>query len=171
MVARFDPDGERDLVFVPVGINYDRVLEDRNLTASLAKAAGTQHQRRGPWAVIRYVGRALALKTAGRWHRYGYASVSFGTPVSLRAFVAERHLDFRRLPDEERFAQVEALGRMLMGEVAKVVPALPVSLVATLFVRADGRALSEIEVKSGDRRPDRPASGQGRPRPRSAPGP
>ena len=31
MLKTFDPGGERDLVFIPVGINYDRVLEDRTL--------------------------------------------------------------------------------------------------------------------------------------------
>ncbi len=31
MLRAFDPEGERDLVFVPVGVNYDRVLEDRSL--------------------------------------------------------------------------------------------------------------------------------------------
>ena len=31
MVSAFDPTSDRDLVFVPVGINYDRVLEDRSL--------------------------------------------------------------------------------------------------------------------------------------------
>ena len=31
MLRGFDPDGPRDLVFIPVGINYDRVLEDRTL--------------------------------------------------------------------------------------------------------------------------------------------
>src|SRR3990172_4097513 len=31
MLKTFDPDGERDLVFIPVGVNYDRVLEDRTL--------------------------------------------------------------------------------------------------------------------------------------------
>ncbi|MEO6326792.1 MAG: 1-acyl-sn-glycerol-3-phosphate acyltransferase, partial [Thermoanaerobaculia bacterium] len=31
MVRSFDPAGERDIVFVPVGINYDRTLEDRTL--------------------------------------------------------------------------------------------------------------------------------------------
>jgi glycerol-3-phosphate O-acyltransferase len=149
MVARFDADGERDLVFVPVGINYDRVLEDRNLTASLAKAAGAPHERWGMWAVARYVARALVLKTTGRWHRYGYASVSFGAPISLRAYVHGRGLDFRKLAEEERFAEIEVLGRTLMADVARVVPVLPVSLVATLFIRAEGRALSEIEVKSG----------------------
>src|SRR5262249_50231911 len=29
MVSGFDPQGPRDVVFVPVGLNYDRVLEDR----------------------------------------------------------------------------------------------------------------------------------------------
>jgi glycerol-3-phosphate O-acyltransferase len=149
MVARFDPEGERDLVFVPVGVNYDRVIEDRNLTASLAKAAGTPNERRGTWAVVRYVAHALALKTGGRWHRYGYASVSFGAPVSLRAYLGERRKDFRKLAEDERFAEIEMLGRTLMADVARVVPVLPVSLVATLFIRAEGRALSEIEVKSG----------------------
>src|SRR5688572_17498376 len=31
----FDPHGERDLVFIPVGINYDRTLEDRTLLLDL----------------------------------------------------------------------------------------------------------------------------------------
>ena len=39
MVSEFDPDGERDLVFVPVGINYDRVLEDRSLIRTLDPGA------------------------------------------------------------------------------------------------------------------------------------
>jgi glycerol-3-phosphate O-acyltransferase len=29
MVSGFDPNGAKDVVFIPVGINYDRVLEDR----------------------------------------------------------------------------------------------------------------------------------------------
>src|SRR5439155_1562129 len=49
MVARFDPDGERDVVFVPVGINYDRLLEDRNLTASAASGARRRLAAAGEW--------------------------------------------------------------------------------------------------------------------------
>src|SRR6185295_1261620 len=43
MLKTFDPAGERDLVFVPVGINYDRVLEDRTLLLKL----DAQRPRRG----------------------------------------------------------------------------------------------------------------------------
>jgi len=149
MVARFDPDGERDVVFVPVGINYDRVLEDRNLTASAAKDAGTPYAKLGTLALLRYVVRALGLAVTGRWYRNGYAAVSFGTPVSLRTYARARNLDFRRLTEEKRFAEVEALGTMLMRQVGKLVPVLPVSLVAALLVRANGRALAETEIASG----------------------
>jgi len=31
LVRGFNPNTERDIVFIPVGINYDRVLEDRSL--------------------------------------------------------------------------------------------------------------------------------------------
>jgi glycerol-3-phosphate O-acyltransferase len=149
MVAQFDPDGERDVLFVPVGINYDRVLEDRNLTVSLAKAAGTPHARLGAWAFVRYVGRALGRALTGRWYRNGYASVSFGAPVSLRAYARRRNVDFRKLNEARRFVEVETLGNMLMGQVAKIIPVLPVSLIATVMLRGGERALTELEIKSG----------------------
>src|SRR5205807_1325062 len=69
MVGRFDPDHARDVVFVPVGINYDRVIEDRNLTAASAEQAGTPYAQRGPWAFTTYLARALALAVVGRWYR------------------------------------------------------------------------------------------------------
>src|ERR1700680_2591545 len=39
MLRTFDPAGERDLVFIPVVINYDRTLEDRTLLLDAAPAA------------------------------------------------------------------------------------------------------------------------------------
>jgi glycerol-3-phosphate O-acyltransferase len=72
--------------------------------------------------------------------------VSFGTPVSLRQYVTERGIDFRMLDETRRFAEIERLGEMLMRKVGEVVPALPVSLVATVVLEA-GRPLSELELK------------------------
>src|SRR6266567_4488870 len=142
-----DPDAA--VVFVPVGIKYDRVLKDRNLTASAAKDAGAPYAKLGAMALLRYVVRAAALAAIGRWYRNGYAAASFGTPVSLRAHTRERGLDFRKLTEQRRFTEVEALGTMLMREVGKLVPVLPVSLVASVLMRANGRELSEAEIESG----------------------
>lgn len=79
ITGKFDPAAARDLVFVPVGLNYDRVLEDRTLTGSLAKEAGEKQSRRGALAVAGYLRQALWLRLAGRWHRFGYASVSLAS--------------------------------------------------------------------------------------------
>ena len=147
MVGEFDPQGERDVVFIPVGLNYDRVLEDRILTAAVEK----QDSRKKRFSFIHFlgfVGRNLWMKLRGRWYSYGYACVSFGHPVSLREYLAERQLDFRQLDRATRFAEIEKLGRYLMSEVGRVIPALPVSLVAAAITRAGGDRISAFELKA-----------------------
>jgi glycerol-3-phosphate O-acyltransferase len=57
-------------------------------------------------------------------------------------------VDLRALGKEERFAQVEELGRELMAAVARVIPVVPVPLVATVFVRQPEKARSELELKA-----------------------
>ena len=148
MVSGFDPQGARDVVFVPVGLNYDRVLEDR---VQVAAAATPQGQRPrfvfNPLVLISFLGRSLWQRLRGRWYRYGYACVSFGRPLSLRQYVHDKAIDFRALTPERRFAEIETLGKKLMHEVGRVVPALPVSLVATALLRAGENGLSSMELK------------------------
>ncbi|HMA16959.1 MAG TPA: 1-acyl-sn-glycerol-3-phosphate acyltransferase [Thermoanaerobaculia bacterium] len=145
MVRSFDPAG-RDIAFVPVGINYDRVFEDRSFMIELDPTAA----KRGGAGVntARFVFRNLALMARNKWHRFGYACVDFGSPVSLKAYVRTKGVDFRSLAREERFERVESLGRELMAAVARVIPVVPVPLVATLFVRDPERRRSELEVKA-----------------------
>jgi glycerol-3-phosphate O-acyltransferase len=148
MVAGFDPHASRDIVFVPVGLNYDRVLEDRILTAAAATPKGERPRFAfNPVVLTGFLLRSLWLRLRGRWHRYGYACVSFGNPMSLRAYLGERGADLRALPAEARFAEIERLGNRLMHEVGRVVPALPVSLVATAILHGGERGLSSLEVK------------------------
>jgi glycerol-3-phosphate O-acyltransferase len=147
MVRGFDPNGERDIVFVPVGINYDRTLEDRTLLlgadlsgvkTGLSKAIGN---------AMAFAGKNLVLMARNRWHRFGYACVNFGSPVSLRAWTHARGLDFRPLAKEERFARVGELANELMGAIARVIPVLPVPLVATVFAAHPDLGMSELELK------------------------
>lgn len=149
MVAAFDPKGPKDVVFVPVGVNYDRVLEDRMLTS----AANTEPGKKPVFGFnlvtfLRHFFRHVRMAFRGEWYRYGYTCVSFGEPFSLKQYVAEKKIDFRDLPEKERFAEVEKLGSQLMDAVGKVVPALPVSLVATALLEAHPTPLSLFEIKS-----------------------
>jgi glycerol-3-phosphate O-acyltransferase len=148
MVSDFDPTGARDIVFIPVGVNYDRVLEDRILLAAAQTPAGTTPRFRFSFsAFARYLLRNTWLRISGRWHRYGYACVSFGRPLSLKAFLAPRALDLRSLAPDERRAEIEALGERLMQEVGRVVPALPVPLAAWALLAEGARSLTAFELK------------------------
>jgi len=148
MLKGFDPQGQRDLVFIPVGINYDRVLEDRSLLRKLDPAAAGVGMGRKLATLARFASRQSILAVLGRRYRHGYACVNFGTPVSMRAHVAEHGVDFRVLDDAGRREPVAAVGRMLMARIGEVVPVLPVPLVATVLLRDDARALSELELKA-----------------------
>jgi glycerol-3-phosphate O-acyltransferase len=148
MLRGFHTQGERDLVFVPLGLNYDRVLEDRTqLLAGDATAA-----QPGGWRALgrtlRFVSAQAGLLLRSRWHRLGYACVNFGTPVSVRAWAATRDIDFDHLPREQRQAEVAALGQHLMGQVGRLIPVLPVPLVATVLLAQHERAIDELELKS-----------------------
>jgi glycerol-3-phosphate O-acyltransferase len=148
MVSGFDPSGPRDIVFVPVGLNYDRVLEDRIQVGAAAAPRGEKPRFAfNPLVLVGWLGRSLWLRLRGRWYRYGYACVSFGRPLSLREYLRDRALDLRSLAAEPRFAEIERLGQRLMQEVGRVVPALPVSLVATAILHAGERGLSGFELK------------------------
>jgi len=148
MLKGFDPDGERDLVFVPVGINYDRVLEDRTLVRKLDPEAARVGVATTVATTARFAGRQLALALVGRRYRHGYACVNFGRPVSMRAWVRQHGVDFRGLADADRRAPVGAVGEMLMARIGAVVPVLPVPLVATVLLRDPARPLAELELKS-----------------------
>jgi glycerol-3-phosphate O-acyltransferase len=148
MLRSFDPGGPRDVVFVPVGINYDRTLEDRTLLLDLEPGSERRGAVRAMATALRFLGRNLGLMARSRWHRFGYACVAFGTPVSARAYMRARGLDFREMEKEARAPHVAAIGRELMDAVGAVIPVLPVSLVSTVFLQAEEETLSELEVKS-----------------------
>ena len=148
MVSGFDAKGPRDAVFVPVGINYDRVLEDRlQLSAAAAKAGGSGRHRFNLIVMLKAIADHIGLALRGRWYRFGYACVSFGAPLSLRQYARERGIDFRVLDQAARFAEVERLANVLMEKVGSVVPVLPVALVATALLEARA-PLSMLELKS-----------------------
>ncbi len=124
--------GGRDVVFVPVGLAYDRVLEDRILTD--AAAAGRRRFRGKPLAIAAFVGRVLWRKLRGSFKGFGTAAAAFGPPLSLAAFFDGR-------PDRP----VEDLGAALMAEIERVVPVLPVPLVAAAAVQGGVADRAELD--------------------------
>jgi len=152
MLKSFDPKGTHDIVFVPVALNYDRVLEDRTLLHSLDRDAG----RRSAWFAVRtalaFWASQVGLMLRGDWHRFGYACVNFGGPISARDWLAAHGgprggSDLRALDKEQRFEVIGRLANDVMGEIARLVPVLPVSLMATILLEAEA-PLDELELKA-----------------------
>lgn len=147
MLRSFDPAGARDIVFVPVGLNYDRVLEDRTLLLDLDRDAPRKRGLSAAGTAIGFWVKNFGLWLSGRWHRFGYACVNFGTPVSMRSYLIEEGLDLRTLDREARFGEVERLAAKLMERVGAVIPVVPVALVATVLGRAPGKEWTKLEIK------------------------
>ena len=148
MLKAFDPQGPRDLVFVPVGINYDRVLEDRSLLLTREQDRARKGALAAFATTLRFVAHNLRLMAQGRWYRFGYACVNFGAPLSARDWLARQGADPRSASKERRIALVDSFAQELMARVAAIVPALPVSLVATVLTADPARAWTELEIKA-----------------------
>lgn len=116
MIEDFDPT-RRDVIFVPVALNYDRVLEDTYLIA--ADKSGKRRFRPPLHEILKRAARHFGLRITGRFKRFGVASVSFGAPLALSEMVSRPHDD---LP--------HAVATEVMERIAAVVPVLDVPLVA-----------------------------------------
>ncbi|MBN8292721.1 1-acyl-sn-glycerol-3-phosphate acyltransferase [Rhodobacter sp. NTK016B] len=122
IVRDFDPSKEKDVVFVPVALNYDRVLED----AVLVKA-GETGDRRFRLRIFEALGWLIWIlwqKLLRRTSTYGHAAVSFGEPLSLRGYLHDH-------PE----SGTDTLADELMGRIRGAVPLLPVPLAAAALVR------------------------------------
>ncbi|UWR21671.1 1-acyl-sn-glycerol-3-phosphate acyltransferase [Sulfitobacter sp. S190] len=130
IVDGFDPESERDIVFVPVAINYDRVLEDRVLIA--AHKRGDRRFGAKITVVLGFIARKFWERIRGHDTRFGTAAVAFGDPVSLRGHgVVE---------------DVDDLSRNLMGRIERVMPVLGVPLVATVLQQQGALPVMKLEA-------------------------
>lgn len=136
--------GATELVFIPVGINYDRVVEDSNLVReSLGRP------RRSPLALLRRTALwllGLAWRGAtGRFHRFGYAVANFGQPIFARA--ALEGVDLRALDWEARRPLLEAFADSLLRAVGSEIPITPVAAVAWVYRKLGEPAPGRTQVR------------------------
>jgi glycerol-3-phosphate O-acyltransferase len=97
---------------------------------------------------IWFTWRNLWLMARNKWQRFGYACVNFGPPISAQQYCKEHDFSFSRLDRETRFLEVEKLCKGLMASIEQIVPVLPVSLVAAVFLENTEEWLSEFDVKA-----------------------
>ncbi len=129
-----DPSFDRDIWFVPVALNYDRVLEDRSLIRELIAAGDRPSRLSQLGTVVSYlVGNTVRLLT-GRLKRYGRVAVNFGTPQSLRDWLRRAPADVLNWPKEQRLPELERLAREMIDRIGAVIPVTPVPLAAAALL-------------------------------------
>lgn len=145
ILRHYDWQTDRDVVFVPVGINYDRVLEDENLLAWDKKGARLttgQHLAK-LWRFLRI---NMFAGSRRRWKRYGYASVNFGVPISMRSYSEKRGIEFNHLEKEQRISKVIELAESLMESLRYVMPIIPVPIICAVLLRSGERPRTSLEI-------------------------
>jgi glycerol-3-phosphate O-acyltransferase len=121
IVADRDSDS-RDVIFVPVGLNYDRVFEDKFLVR--ANTTGVRRFRPSVFSVLKGTVLHIWGRLSGRFKGFGTASVGFGTPLELSSFASD---------DPEL---TEAVATELMKRIAAVVPVLASPLMAHVILNS-----------------------------------
>lgn len=147
---------DRGIVFMPVALNYDRVLEDRHLVA----------ERNGPLPKPTPMDRLVTLgriavrvpvliaanflAVATRSHRkFGYASVNFGEPLRLEDWPGGRMI--HDLEDAPRREAVAALAdHLLRDRIGGAIAVTPVPLLCVALLRPGGSAVGEVEQRVVD---------------------
>jgi glycerol-3-phosphate O-acyltransferase len=129
-----DPEFTRDIWFVPVAINFDRVLEDRALIRELVDERDRPGRWWQVWTVVSYVSSNLVRLVTGRLQRYGRAAANFGTPLSLKEWLTGAPPGLLELPKTQRLAALEGLARELMRRIGAIVPVTPVPLAAAALL-------------------------------------
>lgn len=126
---------KRDVVFVPIALNYDRVLEDTILMRAQAK--GERKFRARISVVFLAILRQIWLRITGKFHRFGYAAVSFGEPLTLS-----------QVPEES--SRPDAISATIMERIAAAVPVLPVPLISYLLLKNGTMTRVALEIAFAD---------------------
>ena len=146
-----DPTFDKDILLVPVAINYDTVLEDRVLVReSLGDVRPPTFAEKAKSAITFLVkapfilGANAARVLTGRVRRHGYAAARFGEPLSLKSWLKETNIDLAALEPKERREAVRALAGAVMGRIGDVMPVPPVPLICLAL-----KTLNEKATQNG----------------------
>ena len=118
-----------DLAFIPVAIDYEKIVEGSSYSKELLGGEKKPEDMRA------LIGAPKVLL-----RRYGTIHLRFDEPVLLREFMRSRGLDEpASLGEEDKRTLVRALGHRIMWGIARVSTVTPHALVSTALLAHPGR--------------------------------
>jgi glycerol-3-phosphate O-acyltransferase len=132
-----------DVLFVPIAVDYERLVEARSYAKELS---GGEKTKESFWELLR------APKILTR--RYGLIYVQFGEPISLRALAEQRlgeaaaslSLEGEELETDSKRQLVRHLSNRTAYEIGRSITVTPVGLVAAVLLSHVRRGIDAAEV-------------------------
>src|SRR5438093_4976546 len=144
VTAKGDPEFSAPLFLIPTAINYDRVLEDRNLTEELVGREDRSTKGEKLRNTFDFLFKNFWRGIFRRFKRYGYAIVSFGEPLSVDDFI-RRHPAILASDFAQRKEELQALAESVMHPISAALPVTPVTLAARIFAESR-EPLTDAEI-------------------------
>ena len=146
VASAYSDSAERDIVFVPVGINYDRVPEDLRLVRDGGTAFSEHSKLFLVRATVVYLREVCTLILNRGGYRYGLACADYGHPVSWQQWVSWCGYDPGQLDAASHRRCLEELGRSLMERIEELIPVTPLTLLARLCLDAPEHLASQKQL-------------------------
>ncbi len=154
--SKLDPDFTRPLVFVPVGINFDRTFEDE-VMAREVRGEGKPRRNfiRKTLRLVTLTGKVLLggllnlfRFATGRLKKHGVAAIQFGEPIVFDEWYSGN--DFLEDADRrDRHKGLQPFANHIINRIGAVVPATPVTFLCLALTRI-GQERMERGVDRGD---------------------
>ena len=126
-----------DLVFVPIYIGYDRVMEE---SSYLREIEGGQKE---PESILQIIRARKFLKK-----KYGKIYVKFHEPISIKDLLAQNNLSFQDMTQKERNAMTRNLGYRIINSINNVTVVTPHALVASALLNCAQKRFSYNHLMS-----------------------
>jgi glycerol-3-phosphate O-acyltransferase len=124
-----------DLVFIPVSIDYERVVESASFSRELTGGEKKPENLRG----------LLSARKVLR-SNYGRIHLAFDEPIGLTEFSQKRHLDLTQLDDTSKKRLVRALGHRIIYGIGRVSTITPHALLSAVLLAHRRRGIGAREI-------------------------
>lgn len=146
-----DPGIRARMFVVPVGINYDRVLEDRTLLRELESGGARPRTSRLTQAreVARYVFWNTGRLLTRRWKRYGRAAVTIGQPIPVDVWLEENEavgVSVLALDRAERLPRIQEFCDEMLARIGAIIPVTPVPLACAALQTFDAEYVPRSQL-------------------------
>ncbi len=125
-----------EMMFVPISIDYERIIEARSYERELAGAEKKAEDVAG-----------VLKATSVLRSRYGRVHIQFAEPISLAELAAKSNLprSMDAAANEPWRAEVERLGYRILHSAAMVASVTPTSIVSTALLGHRGRGMAQTK--------------------------